>query len=190
MLIWYTPSRENQRQIAGLTDWVKLLTNERGIWANTTAEPQWKLDDTEGPYRVRFVASPVRRTLWALTLCRKKLEPTFDHIINFKVDPTRHSDEAGDVEPDVQSVINVEVPPWAESYELTSTETEGMYHWRIHQNCTYLDKTTGPMTTPRTSIEGSATNLNQAMLSKRSPQLPGLLAWIHLVKENYFKLGL
>lgn len=102
--------RENQRQIASLTDWVKIVTNERGLWANPTAEPQWKLDDTEGPYRVR-----------------KKLEPTFDHIMDFKVDPSRRSDGAGDVEPDVQSVINVEVPPWAESYELSSAETED--HW-------------------------------------------------------------
>ena len=127
ILIQRTFSRENQRQVAGLTDWVKIVTNERGLWANTTANPQWRLDDTEGPYRVRFVAFPPCNTLWALTLRRKKLEPTFDHIINSKIDPTRHSGEAGDVEPDVQSVINIEVPPWAESYELTSTETEGMY---------------------------------------------------------------
>ena len=125
MLTVRIPSRENQRQIAGLTDWVKIVTNERGLWANTTAEPHWRLDETEGPYRVRFVASPVRGALWALTLRRKKLEPTFDHIINSKIDPNRHSGEAGDVEPDVQSVINIEVPPWAESYELTSTVTEG-----------------------------------------------------------------
>jgi len=63
LLIQYTPSRENQRQIAGLTDWVKIATNERGLWANTTAEPQWRLDETEGPYRVRFVASTARRVL-------------------------------------------------------------------------------------------------------------------------------
>jgi len=121
-------SRENQQQIAGLTDWVKIVTGERGLWANTTAEPHWKLDETEGPYRVRFVASPARGTSRALTLRRKKLEPTFDHIINSKIDPKRRSGEAGDVEPDVESVINIEVPPWAESYELTSTETEGMCH--------------------------------------------------------------
>jgi hypothetical protein len=65
---------------------------------------------------------------WGLTSRRKKLEPTFDHIINSKIDATRYSSEAGDVEPDVQSVINVEVPPWAESYELSSTEMEGKYH--------------------------------------------------------------
>lgn len=127
ILIWRTLSRENQRQVAGLTDWVKIVTNERGLWANTATEPQWRLDETEGPYRVRFVVSPACSMLRALTSRRKKLEPTFDHIINSKIDPTRQSGEAGDVEPDVQSVINVEVPPWAESYELTSTETEGMY---------------------------------------------------------------
>ena len=63
VLIQCTPSRENQRQIAGLTDWVKIATNERGLWANTTAEPQWRLDETEGPYRVRFVASIARGAL-------------------------------------------------------------------------------------------------------------------------------
>jgi hypothetical protein len=94
------------------------------------------LDETEGPYRVRFVASPSRGALRTLTSRRKKLEPTFDHIINSKIDPTRSSGEAGDVESDVQSVINVEVPPWAESYELTSTDTEGMY--RCHDHRTVL----------------------------------------------------
>lgn len=125
VLIRCAPSRENQRQIASLTDWVKVVTNERGLWVNPTAEPQWKLDDTEGPYRVRSVAFPCGASL-ALISRRKKLEPTFDHIMNFKIDPTRRSGDAGDVESDVQSVINVEVPPWAESYELSSTETEGM----------------------------------------------------------------
>jgi len=133
ILIHYTLSRENQRQIAGLTDWVKIVTNERGLWANTTAEPQWMLDETEGPYRVRFVVSSAHGTLRNLTSRRKKLEPTFDHIINSKIDPTRHSGEAGDVESDVQSVINVEVPPWAESYELTSTESEGVYRYHNHR---------------------------------------------------------
>jgi len=132
LLIERALSRENQRQIAGLTDWVKIVTNERGLWANTTSEPQWKLDETEGPYRVRFVPCPPRGASPALTLRRKKLEPTFDHIINSKIDPARGPGEAGDVEPDVQSVINVEVPPWAESYELTSTEAEGVCHSRKH----------------------------------------------------------
>ena len=83
------------------------------------------MDDTEGPYRVRSVTFPSPDALQALKSRRKKLEPSFDHIINSKVDPTRRSGDAGEVEPDVQSVINVEVPPWAESYELSSTETEG-----------------------------------------------------------------
>jgi len=132
-------SRENQRQIAGLKDWVKIVTNERGLWANTTSEPQWKLDETEGPYRLRFVPRPPHGVLRALILRRKKLEPTFDHIINSKVDLARGPGGAGDVEPDVQSVINVEVPPWAESYELTSTEAEGVC--RSHNHLTVLTRT-------------------------------------------------
>lgn len=163
MLIWRTQSRENQRQIAGLTDWVKKVTNERGLWANSTAKPQWKLDDTEGPYRVRSVLFPPRDPLQALILCRKKLEPTFDHVINSKFDPTRRSEEAGDVEPDVQSVITVEVPPWAESYELSSTETEGTYLFHNCQSSLTPHKTTWPTMTLRTNIEGSVTSSNQAM---------------------------
>ena len=143
ILIQYAPSRENQRQSASLTDWVKIVTNERGLWANTTTEPQWRLDETEGPYRVRFVASPTREALRTLTSRRKKLEPTFDHIINSKIDQNRHSGEVGDVEPDVQSVINVEVPPWAESYELTSTETEGMYRCHNHRIMLILIRSLG-----------------------------------------------
>ena len=139
LLIEGTLSRENQRQIAGLTDWVKIVTNERGLWANTTSEPQWKLDETEGPYRVRFVPCPLRGTARVLILRRKKLEPTFDHIINSKIDPARGAGGAGDVEPDVQSVINVEVPPWAESYELSSTEAEGVC--RSHSRLTVLTRT-------------------------------------------------
>ena len=82
---------------------------------------------------MRSVVFPSRDALRALTPHRKKLEPTFDHIIHSNVDPTRRSGEAGDVEPDVQSVINIEVPPWAESYELSSTETEGTYFFRNYQ---------------------------------------------------------
>jgi len=85
------------------------------------------------PSEVRSSWFPPRGTSQALTSRRKKLKPTFDHIINSNIDPTRRSGEAGDVEPDVQSVINVEVPPWAESYELTSTETEGMHRSRMHR---------------------------------------------------------
>jgi hypothetical protein len=76
---------------------------------------------------VRSVGFPSLYASQALISLRKKLEPTFDHIINSKIDPTRRPGEAGDVEPDVQSVINIEVPPWAESYELSSTETEGKH---------------------------------------------------------------
>ena len=84
---------------------------------------------------MRSVTFPSRDALQVLTSLRKKLEPTFDHIINSNVDPTRRLGEAGDVEPDVQSVINVEVPPWAESYELNSTETEGTYFFSATSWC-------------------------------------------------------
>lgn len=48
-------SREHNRQIAALTEWSTVLTTERGLWAKADAVPRWRLDETEGPYRVRSV---------------------------------------------------------------------------------------------------------------------------------------
>ncbi len=38
-----------------MTDWATLLTTERGLWPGPETERKWRLDETEGPYRVRSV---------------------------------------------------------------------------------------------------------------------------------------
>ena len=45
--------REEHRQVAALTEWSTLLTAERGLWPGVSTAPKWRLDETEGPYRVR-----------------------------------------------------------------------------------------------------------------------------------------
>lgn len=71
----------------------------------------WRLDETEGPFRVR-----------------KRLEP--EHVkvlLNSRVT----NEAIRDVEePDgeTHSVVQVEVPPWAEGYEFSATELEGVLY--------------------------------------------------------------
>lgn len=52
-----TRRREEHRQVTGLTEWRSLLTAERGLWSGHASDPKWQLDETEGPYRIRFVSS-------------------------------------------------------------------------------------------------------------------------------------
>ncbi|PIL27451.1 hypothetical protein GSI_10600 [Ganoderma sinense ZZ0214-1] len=91
--------REHNRQVASLTDWTTVLTTERGLWAKSGVMSRWRLDETEGPYRVR-----------------KKLEHD-DDMPTSKVDQQLIGDVS--VELDSQSVMQLELPPWSESYELT-----------------------------------------------------------------------
>lgn len=35
---------------------------------------------------------------------------------------------SGDIDMDAQSMIQVEVPPWSESYELSAADTEGTHY--------------------------------------------------------------
>jgi len=77
----------------------------------------WRLDETEGPFRVR-----------------KKLEPEHVKILL----NSRVTNEAiRDVEePDgeTQSVVQVEIPPWAEGYEFSATEVEGALYMTLCSN--------------------------------------------------------
>ncbi|KAI0079797.1 beach-domain-containing protein [Panus rudis PR-1116 ss-1] len=98
--------REEQRQVAGLTEWQTLLTAERGLWPKHFEGYHWRLDETEGPYRIR-----------------RKLEPDLD-VINSKIDTTASFDKVHGPDSDWQSVAQTEVPPWAETYDIASTDTE------------------------------------------------------------------
>ncbi|KAF8344869.1 hypothetical protein F5887DRAFT_1061981 [Amanita rubescens] len=100
--------REYRRQVPRLHDWTLTLTSERGLWPQPRPK-MWRLDETEGPHRIR-----------------KKLEPANDLVQSTRVDmneaSTREIDtpEAGSKTPD----HTAEVPPWAESYEITATDIE------------------------------------------------------------------
>ncbi|KAG6916308.1 hypothetical protein DXG01_007465 [Tephrocybe rancida] len=98
--------RETRRQISSLHEWANLLTSERGLWPDNGTR-SWRLDETEGPYRIR-----------------KKLEPQSEKTPSSRVDTK--DENIRDIEvPDVDiSGPQVEVPPWAESYEISATEID------------------------------------------------------------------
>lgn len=57
---------------------------------------------------------------------RKKLEPESDKSLNSRVDGNpEHIRNVEVPEPDTTS-LQVEVPPWAEAYEVSTTEMEGV----------------------------------------------------------------
>ncbi|TBU31477.1 beach-domain-containing protein [Dichomitus squalens] len=97
--------REHNRQISSLVEWATVLTTERGLWAKADDVPQWRLDETEGPYRVR-----------------KKLEHDEEKMPNTKIDQQQIADVSFEV--DTQSVMQIELPPWSESYDLSSAEMD------------------------------------------------------------------
>ncbi|KAH7092832.1 beach-domain-containing protein [Auriculariales sp. MPI-PUGE-AT-0066] len=105
--------REYHRQAERLSDWRVPLFADRGLWAKVSAGPQlWRLDETEGPFRVR-----------------KKLEPEHDKaIVGTKIlrDGVR---DVSNNDAETASPVAIEVPPWAESYEFSSTDVEEDQQW-------------------------------------------------------------
>ncbi|KAI0826715.1 beach-domain-containing protein [Trametes gibbosa] len=99
--------REHHRQVSSLTEWATVLTTERGLWAKSDVTPHWRLDETEGPYRVR-----------------KKLEHDEDKLPSSKVDPNQQIGDVQELDVDTRSIMQIEVPPWSESYELSSTDVD------------------------------------------------------------------
>jgi hypothetical protein len=108
-------------------EWALTLTSERGLWGRTDQRRHWRLDETEGPHRIRFVLSYF--STFCLTFSspsRKKLEPENEKSISSRVND---SEAVRDVQPDTdsQSFLQVELPPWAESYDISVTEIEGRW---------------------------------------------------------------
>jgi hypothetical protein len=61
--------------------------------------------------------------------CRKRLEPQNDKTTSTRVDANEQHDR--DVQApaiDVTPVNQVEVPPWADSYEISASEMDGWLH--------------------------------------------------------------
>ena len=65
--------REHNRQVASLTEWTTVLTTERGLWARSGVVSRWRLDETEGPYRVRQVRFPLVSTAIVLISSQEKV---------------------------------------------------------------------------------------------------------------------
>ena len=47
-------SQEHHRQAERLTQWRICLVMEPGLWSSSVLR-KWRLDETEGPYRMRFI---------------------------------------------------------------------------------------------------------------------------------------
>ncbi|KAF9267665.1 beach-domain-containing protein [Marasmius fiardii PR-910] len=100
--------RESRRQISRLQDWTRGLIAERGLWPDPSHNsPLWRLDETEGPQRVR-----------------KKMEPAYNETLSTGIEQQQITRKIELPETDDASVVHSEVPPWAESYEISSTEIE------------------------------------------------------------------
>ncbi|KAE9403157.1 hypothetical protein BT96DRAFT_505900 [Gymnopus androsaceus JB14] len=99
--------RENRRQVSRLYEWILMLTAERGLWAKV--EPRlWRLDKTEGPHRIR-----------------NKLEPENNKSLNARAEEHHRIHDLVILETEDGSAgSQVEVPPWAEPYEISSTDME------------------------------------------------------------------
>ncbi|KAG6889353.1 hypothetical protein C0992_005581 [Termitomyces sp. T32_za158] len=100
--------RETRRQISALHEWSNRLTSERGLWPEQGTRI-WRLDETEGPSRTR-----------------KRLEPQSEKPPSPRVDYNDESIREIEV-PDIDvsaSQQQVEVPPWAESCEISTIEID------------------------------------------------------------------
>ncbi|KAG5335279.1 hypothetical protein C0989_001571 [Termitomyces sp. Mn162] len=100
--------RETRRQISTMHEWSDRLTSERGLWPEQGTRI-WRLDETEGPYRIR-----------------KRLESHSEKAPSSRVDSSDENIrdiEVPDADPSA-SQQSVEVPLWAESYEIPATEVD------------------------------------------------------------------
>ncbi|KAL0958994.1 hypothetical protein HGRIS_014308 [Hohenbuehelia grisea] len=98
--------REHRRQIARLQDWSSLLDSERGLWSRCNKR-LWRLDETEGPQRVR-----------------KKLEPQNEQVWDSKIDTSDHLRDVHLPDSDTASTTQVEAAPWSDNYEISATDME------------------------------------------------------------------
>ncbi|KAI0002519.1 beach-domain-containing protein [Russula compacta] len=99
--------KEQNRQVSRLNDWMIPLSAERGLWEIPNLHRAWRLDETEGPHRVR-----------------KKMESNMVAPLSSKVEEGTHLRAIELPHPDDQPSFRVEVPPWAESYEISSTDMD------------------------------------------------------------------
>ncbi|OBZ78370.1 Beige 1 [Grifola frondosa] len=88
--------REHHRQVSVLTEWSLVLTTERGLWAKDHVIRLWRLDETEGPYRVRKKLEPDHEKIFSSKRA-EKLDQLEEDIVEDKHRRVRHELEPGDV---------------------------------------------------------------------------------------------
>jgi hypothetical protein len=66
MTFRYLDRREHRRQVSRMQEWTYLLTSERGLWPHHESF-LWRLDETEGPHRTRYVMIISLYLLYTLT---------------------------------------------------------------------------------------------------------------------------
>ncbi|KAJ1299892.1 hypothetical protein OPQ81_005012 [Rhizoctonia solani] len=100
--------REARRQAANQQEWKRRIEGDSELFPGSKREIKWQLDDTEGPFRVR-----------------KKLQMEQGRLGREADDDLPYfSREVRETEDDDSSVVHIEVPPWAESYEISATGQE------------------------------------------------------------------
>ncbi|CAE6451233.1 unnamed protein product [Rhizoctonia solani] len=100
--------REARRQASNQQEWKRRIEGDSELFPGSKRDIKWQLDDTEGPFRVR-----------------KKLQMEQGRLGREADDDLPYfSREVREMEDDEQSVVHIEVPPWAESYEISATNQE------------------------------------------------------------------
>lgn len=117
-------SRESNRQLSSLTDWKLPLLTERGLWCRLHQTRLWRLDETEGSFRVRYISLLVTLNMH-LPLSRKKLEPQNEESLVQRTVGMANERFVEQEDQDARSVVQMELPPWVEGYDLSAIEAEG-----------------------------------------------------------------
>ncbi|KDN41354.1 hypothetical protein RSAG8_07469, partial [Rhizoctonia solani AG-8 WAC10335] len=100
--------REARRQASNQQEWKRRIEGDSELFPGSKRDIKWQLDDTEGPFRVR-----------------KKLQMEQGRLGREADDDLPYfSREVREMEDDDSSVVHIEVPPWAESYEISATNQE------------------------------------------------------------------
>ncbi|KAG8739840.1 hypothetical protein FRC10_005070 [Ceratobasidium sp. 414] len=103
-----TNGREARRQVMNLQEWKHRIEGDPTLFPGSKREIRWQLDDTEGPFRVR-----------------KKMQMEHGRLGREPDDELPYfSREVRETDDDDSSVVHIEAPPWAESYEIASTTVE------------------------------------------------------------------
>ncbi|KAG8908740.1 hypothetical protein FRB99_002978 [Tulasnella sp. 403] len=109
--------REYVRQLRRPEEWHDMLhAEEYGLWPVLAELKLWRLDETEGPMRVR-----------------KKLQPELSKFYvgsDMRTHGSREiSNASAGVDGDAQSVSQPDAPPWEEGYEYGSTNLDDDARW-------------------------------------------------------------